>query len=91
MSKKKIYRIKADAPSTKAAISEIQQQLRQDLKKEFLAGINEDGSVPRGLMASLAKKYGYSQAWVTKVLRVQGITLEHKVTQLNTQENADTL
>lgn len=70
---------------TQAAINEIQQRMREDVKKDFLAGINDDGTIPRGLLSSLAKKYGYTQAGITKLLRGQGISMEHRVSQLNMQ------
>lgn len=83
---RKTYRIKVDATKPQTAINEIQQRLREDVKKDFLSQINEDGSIPRGLLSSLAKKYGYTQTGITKLLRSQGISMEHRVSQLNAQE-----
>ncbi len=71
---------------TQAAISEIQQRMKEDIKKDFLSGLNEDGTIPRGLLSSLAKKYGYTQTGITKVLRGQGIILERKANLNNIQD-----
>lgn len=84
---KKVYRIKVDANNTQAAINEIQQRIREDVKKDFLSRINEDGSVPRGLLSSLAREYGYTQAGITKLLRSLGISMEHRVIQPNNQQS----
>ena len=75
MAKKTSYKIEVDAHNTKAALNAIQQRLEADVRRDFEAGLAQDGSIPRGLIASLAQKYGYTNTWITKLLRRQGIVI----------------
>lgn len=79
MAKKTSYNLNVDAHNTKAALDQIQQRLEEDVKRDFESGIAPDGSVPRGLLASLARKYGYTSTWITKMLKKQGVVFERKV------------
>ena len=83
--KKKTYRVNVDANNAQAAINVIQQQTREAVKSDFLDGLNPDGSAPRGLIATIARKYGYTQAGITRMLASQGIKKQTRYT------NADTL
>lgn len=78
MAKKTSYKLHVDPLNTKAAIGAIQQRLEEDFKRDFEAGLLPDGSVPRGLQISLARKYGYTNAWAGKLLKRLGFTLERK-------------
>lgn len=71
--KKKNYRVIVDANNPQAAIADILERTKDSIASDFKAGINPDGSVPRGLMANIAKKYGYTQAGVSRILGTYGI------------------
>ena len=79
MANNKHYNLHVDPHNTKAAINAIQQRLEEEFKRDFEAGLMPDGSVPRGLVASLARKYGYTNAWAIKMLKRLGYTFERKV------------
>ena len=68
---------------TQAEITEIQQKLRENVKADFLAVLNPDGTAPRGIIASLARKYGYTQAGITRMLASQGIKKQTRYTNVN--------
>lgn len=79
--KKNNYRVLVDSNNPQAAIALINERTQQSIYDEFLAGVNEDGEVPRGLMAGIAKKYGYTQAGISRILNAKGITRKNVINQ----------
>ena len=81
--KKNNYSVIVDANNPQAAIADILARTKDAITAEFKAGVNSDGSVPRGLLAGIAKKYGYTQAGVSRILNCNGISTKKMCINFN--------
>ena len=70
---RKKYKVIVDPLNPYEAVNHILAVFHADLMRDFNDGVNDDGSVPRGLITQLANRYHITSGGVSKFLQRAGI------------------
>ena len=71
--KSSIYKVVVDRSNPQSAIDQILDERNAAIKQDFANGVNDDGSVPRGLISDIARRYNMTSGGVSKLLQRAGL------------------